>query len=197
MLFNRGFDLSLYLIMISDKKNKELIVSLIKMIPEEFYVYLRNEISKLEMNYNCRCSFQSKNYFLSDGFMYTINSGINSSKLELVLYRRDFNGNIEEKYDLSLLYFDDNSVLERTNDSFEFGEFSYDLIEYSIDKYNCKRKIVKNSYIVKKNRFNKLYIYSKNDIFKFGNLIDLNNIPSNLNLVEFNKDSLIKKRRHC
>ena len=119
MLFNRGFDLSLYLIMISDKKNKELIVSLIKMIPEDFYIYLCNEISKLEMNDNCRCSFQSKNYFLSDGFMYTINSGINSSKLELVLYRRDFNGNIEEKYDLSLLYFDYNSVVGKLKDSFE------------------------------------------------------------------------------
>lgn len=197
MLFNRGFDLSLYLIMASEKKNNDLIMNFIKIIPDEFYIYLNNEINKLELNYNDRCIFQSKHFFLNDGFMYMINSGIDSSKLELVLYRRDFYGNIDEKYSLSLLYLDNDNILSKLNDCFELGEFSYSLVEYDMDKYHCKKKFIKNNYIGKKNKFNKLCVYSKNDIFKFGFLVDLGDIPSNLNIREFNNASLVRKRVHC
>ena len=190
MLFNRGFDLSLYLIIAGDKKNKDLIENFIKIIPDEFYVYLRNEINNLEINYNDRYDLETKKFFLNDGFMYMIKSGINSSKLEIKLYRRDFNDNIEENYNLSLLYLDEDKLYNNLKDNFELGEFSYNIVEYDIDKHNCKKKFIENKYIGKRSKFNKLCVYSKNDIFKFGTLVDLNDIA----MIDFNKDSLVRKR---
>ena len=62
MLFNKGFDLSLLLLLLEDKKNKDYIINFIKIIPDEFYIYLCNEINKLELDYKNGCIFDTKNY---------------------------------------------------------------------------------------------------------------------------------------
>lgn len=194
MLFNKGFDLSLLLLLLEDKKNRDYIINFIKIIPDEFYIYLCNEINKLELDYKNGCIFETKNYFLNDGFMYRISSGICSSKLELKLYRRNFNGNIEESYILSLLYLDDGKLLDNFNESLEFGKFSYEVVEYNKDNYNSKKKFVENKYFVKKHKNDKLYVYSKNDVFKIGVEIDLSKILDDMKNENFNKDILVRKR---
>lgn len=194
MLFNKGFDLSLLLLLLEDKKNKDYIINFIKIIPDEFYIYLCNEINKLELDYKNGCIVDTKNYFLNDGFMYRISSKINDSRMELKLHRVEFDGNIEESYGLSLLYLDDDKLLDNFNECLEFGKFSYGLVEYNKENYSCKKKIVENKYFLKKHKNDKLYVYSKNDIFKIGVEIDLSKILDDMKNEDFNKDILVRKR---
>lgn len=190
MIFGKNYDSSLWLILVSDKDNREEIIKFIKDIPKELYVKLMDSMIKYQEIINVDGEFKGRKALLCGEFvddkmdLYSFYINLDDGMLSLcrsVLnkYQRYY---IDIEVSLIPCKLDDNlgfldgkligeiifALDERKN------SFTFDLKDYSYNEYECM-----------KIPFGNALVFCKSDTKRRVRRINRKNMKDDYNLTDF------------
>ena len=199
MIFNEGYDKTLWLMLAGDKENRNKLVYFIRTMPEQIY----NDILKM-INYG---AISNKHYIypvvnemlMEDGFEYFYRYGIVSDRLELYVSRCNLDLNLVETFTLDLNVFDFEELMSVDfMDAIKIGSFSWtvDRLDYDMDSVVSSRNGLSREYRLYKEMFNNI-IVGNGDLRTRVNY--LSKCPDDMHLDDFSTDKkvngLVKKRK--
>lgn len=170
MILGLEYDISLWLILKNDSKNRSLILDLIKSIPDDIYKEILNKINKYKngMMINLYKELKVKNNF----YFFSINKEDGS-----IIIGKSASKKIENNDIFILKLYPFNS----SNNSF-VGEFTYQVIDPEkgkiVDCDKIKYKLVRflSSLYFKIDPY---YLYSISDMFR---KLDIDKLPTSINI---------------
>lgn len=202
MVFDKNYDNTLWLVLMGDKNNRDVIMEFIKSIPANFLYTIQNTL--LEYNRylleNENVPVKDRSYrafngdiYGSDGYLYSFNIDISSNTLSL----------FRNAYRYGLYFNDFELVLFPYNMISQLVDFSKCMIaelNYDYDQINTGSQVLLGDctnvyYNLVKLPFGSVLSSLNNDLFLFKkriSLVDTENIPVDYNVSDMNNDRINK-----
>lgn len=200
MVFGKGYDNSLWLMISADKKNREELVGFIKNIPAELYDIIHEKISKYEGYVKNKVKFCDRDekhlfgeYRAVNGLLYRYGISSSTGALELIAYAT-YNNIESVVFSMTLFPCEDYRQLDFLEGEY-IGDFSYEVCP-SYDVCFGMTKADKVRYrLIKAPIGYVVYYSSDNSLIKNKSKgVDLRRLPSEMYLQELSTTKKVNER---